>query len=89
MEEWDVNGRDVRVIDPLVPLPYPIDIMVREKAILLNLEAIRMVIQKDNVRRQAQPSREAQGDECLTCLESSIRIKSTKLSTETLVCTTK
>lgn len=56
MEEWDVNGRDVRVIDPLVPLPYPIDIMVREKAILLNLEAIRMVIQKDNVRRQAQPS---------------------------------
>ncbi|KAK9908365.1 hypothetical protein WJX75_006762 [Coccomyxa subellipsoidea] len=48
MEDWDVNGRDVRVIDPLVPLPYPIDIMVREKAILLNLEAIRMVIQKDN-----------------------------------------
>ncbi len=32
-----------------VPVPYPIDIMVREKAILLNLEAIRMVILKDQV----------------------------------------
>lgn len=49
LREWDVNGRDVRIIDPLVPVPYPIDIMVREKAILLNLEAIRMVIQKDKV----------------------------------------
>ncbi|BDA44984.1 Putative magnesium transporter MRS2-G [Coccomyxa sp. Obi] len=31
----------------MVPVPYPIDIMVRDKAILLNLEAIRMVILKD------------------------------------------
>lgn len=34
-----------------VPIPYPIDIMVREKAIVLNLESIRMIITQDQVNR--------------------------------------
>ncbi len=49
MQDFDIGGREMRILDPLIPIQYPIDIMVREKAILLNLEAIRMVIQKDNV----------------------------------------
>lgn len=32
-----------------VPLPYPADIMIRERAILINIEAIRMIITKDLV----------------------------------------
>ena len=38
---------------PQVPIPYPSDIMVRERTILINLEAIRLIITKDQVRQQA------------------------------------
>ena len=32
-----------------VPIPYPSDIMVRERSMLINLEAIRLIITKDQV----------------------------------------
>ena len=38
---------------PQVPIPYPSDIMVRERTILINLEAIRLIITKDQVCKQA------------------------------------
>ena len=42
---------------PQVPLPYPADIMIRERAILINVEAIRMIITKDLVPTSHAPKR--------------------------------
>lgn len=41
---------------PQVPLPYPADIMIRERAILINVEAIRMIITKDLVQTLPLPA---------------------------------
>ena len=35
------------MLDPLVPLPYPSALFVREKAMVVNLESVRMLVTKD------------------------------------------
>ncbi|KAK9825912.1 hypothetical protein WJX81_005713 [Elliptochloris bilobata] len=47
--ELDLPHRDLRYIDPLVPLPFPSAILIREKAICVSLEHIRMVVGTDEV----------------------------------------
>jgi len=36
-----VHYRDLRIVDPHVPTPYPSGIFLREKAMVLNLESLR------------------------------------------------
>uniref|UniRef100_A0A061SJY2 Magnesium transporter mrs2-3-like n=1 Tax=Tetraselmis sp. GSL018 TaxID=582737 RepID=A0A061SJY2_9CHLO len=42
-----VPGRDVRVLDPYAPLPYPCAVFIREKAVVLNLEAVKAIVTQD------------------------------------------
>jgi hypothetical protein len=50
VEELDIPYRDLRMVDPLVPIPYPAAIFIRDRALVVNLENIRMIICKDQVR---------------------------------------
>ncbi len=36
-----VHYRDLRIVDPHVPTPYPSGIFLREKAMVINLESLR------------------------------------------------
>ena len=36
-----VHYRDLRIVDPHVPTPYPSGIFLREKAYVVNLESLR------------------------------------------------
>ena len=47
----NIPYRDLRILDPLAPIPYPTTIFIREKALVVNLESIRMIICQD----QASP----------------------------------
>ncbi|KAG0474027.1 hypothetical protein HPP92_015342 [Vanilla planifolia] len=47
MHRFRIHARDIRIIDPL--LSYPSTILVREKAIVLNLEHIKAIITADEV----------------------------------------
>ena len=49
----NIPYRDLRILDPLAPIPYPTTIFIREKALVVNLESIRMIICQD----QASPQR--------------------------------
>lgn len=40
-----IHYRDLRIVDPHVPTPYPSGIFTREKAIVLNLESLRCTAQ--------------------------------------------
>ena len=39
--ELGVQYRDLRIVDPYVPTPYPAGIFLRDKAMVLNLESLR------------------------------------------------
>lgn len=39
-----VRYRDSLLLDPTVPIPFPAALFIREKAIIVNLEAVRMII---------------------------------------------
>lgn len=39
-----IRYRDAIMLDPAIPLPFPASILVREKAIIVNLEAVRMIV---------------------------------------------
>ena len=41
-----VPYRDLRQMDPFIPQPYPAAILVRERAIVLSLESIRIITGK-------------------------------------------
>ncbi|KAL1550164.1 Magnesium transporter MRS2-I [Salvia divinorum] len=47
MRRLPINGRDLRILDPL--LSYPSAILVRDTAIILNLEHIKAIITTDEV----------------------------------------
>lgn len=49
MQTLGIPYRDLRILDPLVPMPYPTAIFIREKALVVNLETIKMIICKDQV----------------------------------------
>lgn len=41
--------RDLRQLDPTAPIPYPSSIFIRERALVVNIESVRMIISKDEV----------------------------------------
>lgn len=47
VHELDISYRDVRILDPLVSTPYPTALLIREKALVVNMEAVRMIICAD------------------------------------------
>ena len=60
----NIPYRDLRILDPLAPIPYPTTIFIREKALVVNLESIRMIICQDQASHNAAasaPARTVQG----------------------------
>ena len=47
VHELNISYRDVRILDPLVATPYPTALLIRERALVVNLEAVRMIICPD------------------------------------------
>ncbi|DBB07428.1 TPA: hypothetical protein ACH3X3_008910 [Trebouxia sp. C0006] len=45
----NIPYRDLRILDPLAPIPYPTAIFIREKALVVNVESIRMIICADQI----------------------------------------
>ena len=41
--------RDMRVLDPLFPTPYPSSIFIRDQSIILNLEHIKLIVCADQI----------------------------------------
>jgi hypothetical protein len=46
VERLGIPYRDLRQMDPFIPQPYPAAILVRERAIVLSLESIRIITGK-------------------------------------------
>ncbi len=46
VERLGIPYRDLRQMDPFIAQPYPASILVREKAIVLSLENIRLITGK-------------------------------------------
>jgi hypothetical protein len=44
VRDLGIRYRDALMLDPLVPVPFPASLLVRQQAIIVNLEAIRMII---------------------------------------------
>lgn len=44
IRDLSIRHREAFMLDPLMPLPFPAALMIREKAIIVNLEAFRMII---------------------------------------------
>ena len=51
--------RDLRIVDPLIPTPYPTALFIRERAMVVNFESIRMIIAADQVCPDAGSSKKA------------------------------
>ncbi len=49
VDDLGVHYRDLRYLEPLVPTPYPAAIFIRDKALVVNLESLRMLVTKDKV----------------------------------------
>ena len=49
--------RDLRIVDPLIPTPYPTALFIRERAMVVNFESIRMIIAADQVCSDAGSSK--------------------------------
>ena len=44
VRDLNISYRDVRILDPLISAPYPTALLIREKALVCNFEAVRMII---------------------------------------------
>jgi hypothetical protein len=44
VRDLGIRYRDSVMLDPSIPIPFPASLLVRESAIIVNLEAIRMII---------------------------------------------
>lgn len=44
-----IPWRDLRILDPTIPSPSPSSIFIRDHAIVFNVEALRLIITKDEV----------------------------------------
>lgn len=42
--ELGVRYRDLLTLDPTLPLPFPAAILIRNRALIINLETVRMII---------------------------------------------
>ena len=48
---FDISQRDLRLLDPWAPMPFPISFMTRKHSILANLGAVRALISRSEVRQ--------------------------------------
>lgn len=44
VQDLNIRYRDLLTLDPSVPIPYPASFFIREKAMVVNLEAVRLII---------------------------------------------
>ena len=44
VRDLGVRYRDLLTLDPTVPIPFPAAILIRERALVVNLETVRMII---------------------------------------------
>lgn len=56
VRELNVPYRDLRILDPMVATPYPCALLIRPATMLINMEAIRMVVCKDYLYVLSVPS---------------------------------
>ncbi|GFR49948.1 hypothetical protein Agub_g12055, partial [Astrephomene gubernaculifera] len=47
--DMGIAYRDLRAIDPALPIPTPTAVLIRERALVVNLESVRMIIGCDQV----------------------------------------
>ncbi|GAB4823008.1 hypothetical protein N2152v2_010054 [Parachlorella kessleri] len=47
--DLNIRFRDLLTLDPTVPIPYPASLLIRERAIIVNLESIRMIVCSNQV----------------------------------------
>jgi hypothetical protein len=46
---FSISQRDLRLLDPWAPIPFPISFMTRKHAILANLGSVRAIISRSEV----------------------------------------
>ena len=68
VERLGIPYRDLRQMDPFIPQPYPAAILVRERAIVLSLESIRLVTAKARARDGHRPGFPCFALACTACL---------------------
>lgn len=44
MYQLGIRYRDLLTLDPTLPLPFPAALFIRERAIVVNLETVRMIV---------------------------------------------
>lgn len=49
VSELGIHYRDLRIVDPLVATPYPASVFIRESALVVSLESLRMIICENHV----------------------------------------
>ena len=54
-ERFGISQRDLRLLDPWAPMPFPISFMIRKHAILANLGAVRILISRSEARPYLNP----------------------------------
>ncbi|KAK9792989.1 hypothetical protein WJX73_010706 [Symbiochloris irregularis] len=47
--ELGIHYRDLRFVDPMVTTPYPTAIFIRDRALVVNMESVKMIITEDQV----------------------------------------
>ena len=47
---FDISQRDLHLLDPWAPVPFPTSFMLRKNAIVANLGAVRALISRSEVR---------------------------------------
>ena len=55
IRELNLASRDLITVDQDVPIAYPSGLLVRERAIIVNLDSIRLIAGKDQARRSCVP----------------------------------
>ena len=44
VRDINVRYRDAFMLDPMIPIPFPASLLIREKALIVNFEAVRIII---------------------------------------------
>ncbi|KAK9864899.1 hypothetical protein WJX84_008296, partial [Apatococcus fuscideae] len=65
VQDMGIHYRDLRTVDPLVSTVYPASIFIRDKALVVNLECLRMIVCKDEVYVLGAPNMSAAQPACM------------------------
>ncbi|KAK9826625.1 hypothetical protein WJX74_006505 [Apatococcus lobatus] len=60
-----IHYRDLRTVDPLIATVYPASIFIRDRALVVNLECLRMIVCKDEVFVLGVPDLHASQPACM------------------------